>query len=197
MSRRGPRGLTSQEQELWNKVREKTAPLHPDRPQAVAQQLLRPESPTPKSDVPLFQIGERRTETAIPQNHATDISDCIARQPVRMDRKSFGRLKRGKLSPDARIDLHGMTLAQAHPALTGFILDSHTQQRRLVLVITGKGKTRDDGGPIPVRCGVLRHQVPHWLHSPPLSGLILQISKAHLKHGGGGAYYVCLRRLRQ
>ncbi len=57
-----------------------------------------------------------------------------------MDRKSFGKLKRGKLPPEARIDLHGMTLDQAHPALTRFILDSHAKQRRLVLVITGKGK---------------------------------------------------------
>jgi len=197
MSRRGPRGLTSEEQELWNRVRQKTVPLHLDRPKPVAQQVLRPKTPAPKSDIPLFQIGERRTETALPQHHSTDISDHVARQPLRMDRKNFGKLKRGKLSPEARIDLHGMTVDQAHPVLTRFILDSHAQQRRLVLVITGKGKTRDDDGPIPVRRGVLRHQVPHWLHTPPLSHAVLQITEAHLKHGGGGAYYVYLRRPRQ
>jgi DNA-nicking Smr family endonuclease len=133
----------------------------------------------------------------MPQNLSSDIADHVARQPVRMDRKSFGKMKRGKLVPEARIDLHGMTLAQAHPALTRFILDSHASQRRLVLVITGKGKTRDDAGPIPVRRGVLRHQVPHWLATPPLAQAVLQISEAHLKHGGGGAYYVYLRRSRQ
>ncbi|MFG6543173.1 Smr/MutS family protein, partial [Sulfitobacter sp. M22298] len=53
-----------------------------------------------------------------------------------------------------------------------------------------------DGGPIPVRDGVLRHQVPQWLSMPPLSSLVLQVAQAHVSHGGGGAYYVYLRRNR-
>ena len=65
-----------------------------------------------------------------------------------------------------------------------------------MLVVTGKGKDRDTGGPIPVRHGVLRHNVPQWLRMPPLASLVLQITEAHLKHGGGGAYYVYLRRQR-
>ncbi|WP_312847271.1 Smr/MutS family protein [Aliiroseovarius sp. M344] len=113
-----------------------------------------------------------------------------------MDRKVFGKMKKGRLSPEGRIDLHGMTIAQAHPVLTRFILDAVAMDRRLVLVITGKGKHRDDGGPIPVRHGVLRHQVPHWLHTMPLRQHVLQIAEAHLKHGGQGAYYVYLRRRR-
>ena len=47
-----------------------------------------------------------------------------------------------------------------------------------------------------VRDGVLRHQVPQWLSMPPLSALVLQITQAHVSHGGGGAYYVYLRRNR-
>jgi DNA-nicking Smr family endonuclease len=89
-----------------------------------------------------------------------------------------------------------MTLDRAHPALTRFILSAHGNGKRLVLVITGKGKLRDDDGPIPVRFGVLRHQVPQWMSMPPLSSAILQVTQAHLKHGGGGAYYVYLRKPR-
>ena len=59
-----------------------------------------------------------------------------------MDAKAFARMSRGKLSPEARIDLHGMTLAEAHPELIGFILNAQAQGLRLVLVITGKGKRR-------------------------------------------------------
>jgi DNA-nicking Smr family endonuclease len=113
-----------------------------------------------------------------------------------MDRKAFGQMKRGKLRPEAKIDLHGMTLDRAHPALTRFILSAQAQGKRLVLVVTGKGKERDDGGPIPVRFGVLRHQVPQWLSMPPLSSAILQITESHVRHGGGGAYYVYLRKVR-
>jgi DNA-nicking Smr family endonuclease len=111
-----------------------------------------------------------------------------------MDAKSFGRMKRGKLSPDARIDLHGMTVAQAHRELSEFLLDSHAIGKRLVLVITGKGKIKEDTGPIPARLGVLRHQVPQWLALAPLRTIVLQVTPAHIRHGGDGAYYVYLRR---
>ena len=105
-------------------------------------------------------------------------------------------MKQGKLSPQARLDLHGMTLAQAHPALTRFVTRAHQDGLRLVLVITGKGKDRDTDGPVPVPRGVLRHQVPHWLTQHPLRQIVLEIRSAHLRHGGEGAYYVYLRRTR-
>ena len=142
------------------------------------------------------QIGQRAQPNAQPHDLAPSLSNSVASQPVSMDRKIFGKMKKGRLSPEARIDLHGMTIAQAHPVLVRFILDAAAADRRLVLVITGKGKHRDDGGPIPVRHGVLRHQVPHWLNTMPLKQYVLQISEAHLKHGGQGAYYVYLRRRR-
>jgi DNA-nicking Smr family endonuclease len=122
--------------------------------------------------------------------------DRLAASTVNMDNKSYGKMKRGKIKPEARIDLHGMTMAEAHPELMAFILGSQAVGRRLVLVITGKGKDRDDGGPIPTRHGILRHQVPQWLALPPLAQAILQVTPAHLKHGGHGAYYVYLRRNR-
>jgi DNA-nicking Smr family endonuclease len=133
----------------------------------------------------------RNTHDLVPS-----LPEQMRQSPVQMDSKAFGKLKRGKMRPEGRIDLHGMTLDRAHPALTKFILGSHAKGRRLVLVITGKGKMRDEGGPIPVRHGVLRHQVPQWLSMPPLSSAVLQVSQAHISHGGGGAYYVYLRRHR-
>ena len=113
-----------------------------------------------------------------------------------MDKKSFTRLKRGKVKPEARLDLHGLTLDRAHPALSRFILSAQKSGKRLVLVITGKGRDRDDGGPIPVRTGILRHHVPQWLSSPPLSSAVLQVTQSHISHGGEGAFYVYLRRKR-
>ena len=62
------------------------------------------------------------------------------------------------------------------------------------LVITGKGKIQKDTGPIPRQVGILRHQVPQWLRMPPLRDKVLQVSEAHGKHGGSGAYYVYLRK---
>ena len=87
-----------------------------------------------------------------------------------------------------------MTLDQAHPALIRFVLGAQAEGRRLLLVVTGKGKRRESEGPIPTRLGVLKHQVPQWLRMPPLGAVVLQVSEAHRSHGGAGAYYVYLRR---
>jgi hypothetical protein len=57
-----------------------------------------------------------------------------------------------------------------------FVLRAHREDKRLVLVITGKGRDSDEGDIMPVRRGVLRHQVPHWLSVPPLSGIVLQVT---------------------
>jgi DNA-nicking Smr family endonuclease len=113
-----------------------------------------------------------------------------------MDAKAFGRMKRGKLVPEDRIDLHGMTLDQAHPALVSFVLTSQARGLRLVLVITGKGQREDAYDPMPRRRGVLKSQVPQWLRLSPVAQAVLQVSEAHRKHGGGGAYYVYLRKRR-
>ena len=112
-----------------------------------------------------------------------------------MDHKTHRKMSRGKIAPEARIDLHGMTLAVAKSALTGFILSCSASGRRLVLVITGKGKA-DESVHQPRRHGILRHSLPHWLGAPPLIGHILQVTPAHQRHGGAGAFYIYLRRRR-
>jgi DNA-nicking Smr family endonuclease len=113
-----------------------------------------------------------------------------------MDQRRFEKLRRGRLDPEARLDLHGMSLERAHAALTGFVTAAHVEGLRLVLVITGKGREGDAGALAPHRRGALRHAVPHWLAAPPLLGRVLEIVPAHVRHGGGGAYYVYLRRAR-
>lgn len=196
---RRKKGLSSEDRALWQKVAESATPLHPKRKPMAAEHAPAPQhqtKPMPGKPIRSFHMGQTASPAPISHDIAPDLADRLAHAPVRMDRKSFTRMTRGKLSPEARIDLHGMTLAQAHPALTGFILRAHADGLRLVLVITGKGKRSDDHGPIPVRQGVLKHQVPQWLTMPPLGGVVLQVTQAHQKHGGAGAYYVYLRRQR-
>jgi DNA-nicking Smr family endonuclease len=190
------RRLSDDDLALWRKVADRTEKLD-------LKGLFTPEIDTPAPAPPALRKA-KLTVAGKPQGRARPkpndlapaLPDQIRAAPVQMDQKAFTRLKRGKLKPEGRIDLHGMTLDRAHPALTDFILSAHRRGKRLVLVITGKGKQRDEGGPIPVRHGVLRHQVPQWLSTPPLSALVLQITQAHISHGGGGAYYVYLRRQR-
>ncbi len=188
------RRLAPEEIDLWRRVAEQTERLDPVRSFDPETPPGAQPAPRPRRNEPVFPhkpAPRRASHDLVPT-----LQDRLNSAPVQMDQKAFGRMKRGKLVPEGRIDLHGMTIDRAHPALTRFILSSHSQGKRLVLVITGKGKSRDSGGPIPVRHGVLRHQVPQWLSMAPLGPLVLQISPAHISHGGGGAYYVYLRRSR-
>ena len=193
---RKPRHLSPDERALWDMVAGRAVPLDPKKPASAPLQAP-PKKPKLRQPDPLpdFMVGER-ANAARPNDLLSPIAQRLRAAPVQMDHKSYGKMTRGKIKPEGRIDLHGMTMDQAHPALVGFILNSHASGKRLVLVITGKGKDRDDGGPIPMRNGILRHQVPQWLALQPLSPAILQVTPAHVRHGGHGAYYVYLRRNR-
>lgn len=93
-------------------------------------------------------------------------------------------LRRGRTEPEARLDLHGMTHDGAYRALIGFLTKAQGEDKRVVLVVTGKG-------------GVLREALPLWLGQADLRPLVSGVAEAHVKHGGSGAFYVSLRRKRQ
>ena len=149
MSRR--RKLRPEEEALWDKVAETTERMHAPKPSFLAEtETKRPKPKTPEINRPPepihpFKIGQKSKGKSSVNDLLPSISDRVGSAPVQMDRKAFSKMKRGKLVPEGRIDLHGMTLAQAHPALSSFIIQSQMRGFRLVLVITGKGKSRDDG----------------------------------------------------
>ena len=201
MARR--RRLTEEDRRLWEKVagsvaRQRAAPLArvaPAKHPALGLPKALAETPAP-APAPLapFRIGEKTTGTAPAHRPAPSISEDLAAAPLAMDRRTWRSMRRGKMAPEGRIDLHGMTLADAEPALRGFVQRAHGTGKRLVLVITGKGSRGVEEWPIPTTLGALRRQVPVWLHRPPLAHLVQQVTPAHRRHGGEGALYVYLRR---
>ncbi len=194
------RRLRPEELELWQQVARSAERLPGQKPAPEPEEAAsrRPprKSPPPRDPLPAFDLGSRAQPAPEHHDFLGTTSDRLSRDPVRMDAKSFTRMKRGKLVPESRIDLHGMTIDQAHPELIRFILTSQTRGLRLVLVITGKGMREDPHDPMPRRRGVLKTQVPQWLRLPPVAQAVLQVSEAHGKHGGSGAYYVYLRKRR-
>ncbi|MFK7744999.1 MAG: Smr/MutS family protein [Roseobacter sp.] len=193
------RKLRPDELELWQQVAAKTERMHRTQTSAPEVYQSQPKRPVSEPKKPITLDGKNPPKPVtrkISYNLAPSLPDQLQKAPVQMDKKTYSKMNRGKVKPEGRIDLHGMTMDRAHGALTQFIMSSHRSGRRLVLVITGKGKNRDEGGPIPVRHGVLRHQVPQWLGQQPLKSVVMQVSQAHASHGGGGAYYVYLRRHR-
>jgi DNA-nicking Smr family endonuclease len=109
----------------------------------------------------------------------------------RFDRDVDRALSKGKRALEAKLDLHGMTLAAAERAVSEFIAQSSEQNRRVVLVVTGKG-LRLDGG--RVFGGRIRAEFAGWLERPENRARVAGVRPAHPRHGGSGAFYVLLRR---
>jgi len=118
------------------------------------------------------------------------------RQPplTPIDRRLKRALSRGRAEIDGALDLHGMSQAEAHQALRGFLRYSQTRGARLVIVVTGKGDPSEMTGPFGQERGVLRRLAPHWLREHDLRSVVLGFEEAGRAHGGSGALYVRLRR---
>lgn len=188
------RNLSQGEAELWRRVVARVEPLkgrEPTAPEPMPAQKMvngamtahsafggsEPEPPT-----------EARAKLS-PQNQKPGSHPAL-------DRRTAQRLQRGQLPLEGRLDLHGMTQKQAYAALLRFISASRSYNRRLVLVVTGKGWNPEARGPEEA-VGVLRRSVPRWLESPPFVEHVAAVRDAHLRHGGSGALYVMLRRSRR
>ncbi|WP_420548450.1 Smr/MutS family protein [Curvivirga sp.] len=104
-----------------------------------------------------------------------------------VDKRTAQRLKRGKMLIDAKVDLHGYGLEQAHIRLSNFVQSSYAAGHRCILVVTGKGEKN---------MGAIKQSVPRWLNDAPLRDKILSFSFAQIEDGGKGALYVLLKRKR-
>jgi len=102
-------------------------------------------------------------------------------QKAGVDGHTAMRLARGAIPPQCKLDLHGLTEAAAHRALSSFLHAAHRRGDRLALVVTGKS-------------GVLKTMVPRWLEEPSFARAIADKRFAHRRHGGDGALYIYLRK---
>src|SRR5262249_44429419 len=127
--------------DLWQQAMRGVAPLQKRAP-APARCAPRPVSPAGQPTA--------ARAAAIP----TALGPLALDRSAGIDRATAERLKRGQRPVEARLDLHGMTQEEAHRALGGFLRAARTAGKRVVLVITGRGRV---GG------GVLKAAVPRWL----------------------------------
>ena len=143
------RRLSPEERQLWEQVAASATPLRPAPPPGDAPPPTAPPPDPPPAAVRVRRHGAPRPDGAAarrrarPLDLAPDPHAALAAAQPQMDRRRFERLRRGRLAPEARLDLHGMTLERAHAALTGFVLDADARELRLLLVITGKGREPD------------------------------------------------------
>jgi len=153
------------------------APSAPPLARSHAPAPIAAQSPTPTS-----------TAVETPRKAAPSLAPLAP-----MEKRLRRRLGSGKARVDNVLDLHGMTQAQAHRALSNFLRRCAENGATLVLVITGKGSFADGDGCV-LEPGVLRRNAPHWLRAPEFRPIVLSIEEAEQPHGGSGALYVRLRR---
>lgn len=181
-SRRG-RPLSESELALWRQVARTVKPL----PGKAAVE------PEPELPVPPAKVEEHSLAPAIV---AVSARQKPASPPLApLERRMRIQLRRGRLEIEAAIDLHGMRQDEAHVALQGFLRREQGRGTRLALVVTGKGSL--GASLFGEERGILRRMVPHWLRLPDLRPLVLGFEEAEQRHGGSGALYVRLRRLRE
>ena len=125
--------------------------------------------------------------TPPPPSKRTVMPELRPGRSADLDARTMERLRRGRVRPEARLDMHGMTQDEAHRAVASFIVDSRSAGRRCVILITGRGRAKLGGG-------ILREQTPRWLNQQPTRGNILGFAEAQPKDGGAGALYVLLKK---
>jgi DNA-nicking Smr family endonuclease len=185
--RRRRRELSEEEHALWRGVARSVRPLRKS-----ARRVA--EEPQPAAAVPARPVPKGRVLTTVAPQRAAPPSAPPAPPPLAaFARREKRELARGRAAIDARIDLHGMTQAQAHAALVRFLRGAQHDGAKFALVVTGKGSRAADGAS---ERGVLRRQVPLWLQLPELRDIVVGFEEAHVGHGGEGALYVRLRRAR-
>jgi len=184
-SPRQRRALTAEERALWDSVARQTKPLS-----------NKPRDNAPENVVPGGEADIAGQSVAFKRRQIPAAAPKTARPAppplAPFDRRKRAQLSRGQRDIEARLDLHGMTQARAHRALSGFLQRARLDGLRFVLVITGKGKISAD-----TERGILRRQVPQWLDQPEFRDLVVGFEEAHIGHGGEGALYIHIRRARR
>jgi DNA-nicking Smr family endonuclease len=177
----GPRGksrrLSDAERVLWKQITRTIAPMR----KSFAQEL---ESEA-EASAPAPIVAPPAPPRSAPKRPKSEAPPALAP----LGRRAKQRVARGQDAIDGRLDLHGLTQAEAHDVLLRFLHTAQVRGARFVMVITGKGR----GGEI----GVLRRQVPLWLALAEFRALVVGFEEAHRTHGGEGALYLRVRRPRK
>jgi DNA-nicking Smr family endonuclease len=171
---RRPRGLSEDERVLWSTITRSIAPLKGRKRAEDAAEIAPAET--------------RSTARPAASPAATPPRRTTPPPLAPIDRRTKQRLARGATEIGGRLDLHGLTQAEAHAALARFLHGAQARDVKVVLVITGKGGSDGEGR------GVLKRQVPMWLEGAELRSLVIGYDNAGIGHGGAGALYVRVRR---
>lgn len=168
--------MSQEDKELWVEYTQSLKPL---------DVILASTSFTEEENHPK-ELIEKSTISSKKQIRALNVD-----VPVDIDRRTFERLKKGRLPFDDSFDFHGIGFHEAHYKLVKLIEQWQDNGKRCILIITGKGSRT------PKDQKTIRDAFPDWLNDSLLRNKILAYTKAQPKHGGSGAFYLLLRRKKE
>jgi len=164
------------------------------------QELIKDIKPLKKQPFPprLFKkvkVNINPSESGI-RLESFGMKDLVKGDISAMDKANGTRLRKGKIRPQARLDLHGFTAEQAFNALKKFIIREYNKATKCVIIVTGRGRAvMDEFGHLSINNGVLYGEIGKWLNYPDIRGYIVSFTPAADFDGGEGAVYVYLRSL--
>ena len=108
--------------------------------------------------------------------------------------QNFSRLKKEKVRS---LDLHGYTLEEANLKIENFIQQSYLDKVNKLIIVTGKGLHSQNGNnPYASKdLSILKYSVPYFIkNNTELMKIINEIDIAKIEDGGGGAFYIYLKK---
>ena len=95
------------------------------------------------------------------------------------------------------IDLHGYTLNEANKTIKEFINKAFSENINKLIIVTGKGlHSENEKDPyVSKDLGILKYSVPEFISTNNvLMSMINEIKDAKIEDGGGGAFYIFLKK---
>ena len=99
-----------------------------------------------------------------------------------------------------KIDLHGLSLDEANKKIEVLINKYFVEGVEKIIIITGKGlKSKTINNPyVSEDLSILKNSVPDYINNnSKIKNKIKSISKAKIKDGGEGAFYIFLKKFRE
>jgi len=97
------------------------------------------------------------------------------------------------------IDLHGFSLENANNVIEEFVIQCFKKNVNKIIVITGKGlRSKSIRNPYASKdLSILKYSVPDFIKlKPNLMKIIKKIEEAEIEDGGGGAFYIFLKKFK-
>tara|TARA_A100001037_G_scaffold233490_1_gene212097 strand:- start:631 stop:1053 length:423 start_codon:yes stop_codon:yes gene_type:complete len=114
----------------------------------------------------------------------------------KLPNKDFEHQKKKNLKVRS-IDLHGYTLDEANKTIEDFINKAFSENINKLIIVTGKGiHSENEKDPyVSKDLGILKYSVPEFINNNvSLMEMINEITDAKTEDGGGGAFYIFLKK---